>query len=128
MSEHPIHHMLETTLHNLNGIVDAESVIGKPIHTPDGTVVIPICRTNVGFVTGGTEFSSTVSPMLPFGGGIGGSMSLTPVSLLVIGPAGVQMLSVESPKDIYSRVLDLSPQLLDKLKNLLTSSSGSSLD
>jgi len=119
MSDHPIKQLLETTLHNLNGIVDAESVIGKPIHIPDGTVVIPICRTNVGFVTGGTEFSSNVSPMLPFGGGIGGSMSLIPVSLLVIGSAGVQLLSLESPKDIYSRALDLSPQLLDKLKDLL---------
>lgn len=119
MSEHPIHHVLGTALHNLNGIVDAESVIGKPIQTPDGTVVVPICRTNLGFVTGGTEFSSSVSSILPFGGGIGGGMSLTPVAFLVIGPSGVQTVPLELPKDIYSRVLDLSPQLLDKLKSLL---------
>ncbi|TVY04193.1 spore germination protein GerW family protein [Cohnella terricola] len=118
MSEHPIHHFLDIALPHLNGIVDAETVIGKPIHTPNGTVVIPICRTNLRFVSGGTEYSSTVSPMLPLDGGIGGSVSLIPVALLIIGPAGVQTLSLESPKDIYSRILDLSPQLLDKLKDL----------
>ncbi|MEK8126634.1 spore germination protein GerW family protein [Paenibacillus filicis] len=119
MSEHPIHHLLEGALHQLKGIVDADSVIGKPIQTPDGTVVIPICRTNLAFVTGGTEFSSTASPMLPFGGGVGGGVSLIPVALVIIGPAGVQTLSLEAPKDIYSRVLELSPQLIDKLKDLL---------
>ncbi|BCG58306.1 spore germination protein GerW family protein [Paenibacillus sp. URB8-2] len=118
MSEQ-IKQLLETALHNLKGINDAESVIGKPIQTPDGTVVIPICRASLGFVTGGTEFSSSVSSVLPFGGGIGGGMSLTPVAFLIIGPSGVQTVSLESPKDIYSRIIDLSPQLLEKLKDLL---------
>ncbi|QWU17694.1 sporulation protein YtfJ [Paenibacillus sophorae] len=118
MSEH-IHQLLETALHNLKGIINAESVIGEPIQTPDGTVVIPICRTNFGFVTGGSEYSSSASSVLPFGGGIGGGVSVTPVAFLIIGPSGVQTVSLESPKDIYSRILDLSPQLLDKLKNLL---------
>ncbi|WP_025692784.1 GerW family sporulation protein [Paenibacillus zanthoxyli] len=118
MSEH-IHRLLETVLPNLKGIIDAESVIGEPIQTPDGTVVIPICRTNFGFVTGGTEFRGSASSVLPFGGGIGAGVSVTPVAFLIIGPSGVQTVSLDSPKDIYSRILDLSPQLLDKLKSLL---------
>ncbi|AIQ12039.1 GerW family sporulation protein [Paenibacillus durus] len=118
MSEH-IHRLLETALPNLKGVIDAESVIGEPIQIPDGTVVIPICRTHFGFVTGGTEFSSSASSSLPFGGGIGAGASVTPVAFLIIGPSGVQTVLLDSPKDIYSRILDLSPQLLDKLKSLL---------
>ncbi|AHV96491.1 GerW family sporulation protein, partial [Paenibacillus sabinae] len=118
MSEH-IHQLVETALQNLKGMNDAETVIGKPIQTPDGTVVIPICRTNFGLVTGGTEFSSAVAAKLPFGGGIGVGMSIIPVAFLIIGPSGVQMVPLESPKDAYSRLIDLSPQLLDKLKSLL---------
>ena len=119
LSEQRIQDLLETAIQNLNGIADTGSVIGNPIQTPDGTVVIPISRTSLGFVTGGTEFPNSVSPVLPFGGGVAGSVSLTPIAFLIIGTSGVQTVTLEPPQDIYSRILDLSPELLDKLKNLL---------
>lgn len=119
MSEHPIQSLMQTALDHLKGVVDAGSVIGEPIQTPDGTVVIPICRTSLGFVTGGTEYASSKAPKSPFGGGIGGGVSVTPFAFLILSASGVQTVTLESSNDLIGRLLDLSPQLLDKLNRLL---------
>ena len=42
MGNHPIDGMLGTTMEKIKEMVDVDSVIGKPITTPDGTTVIPI--------------------------------------------------------------------------------------
>ncbi|MFQ9792746.1 MAG: spore germination protein GerW family protein [Acutalibacteraceae bacterium] len=42
-------------------MVDVDSVIGKPITTPDGTTVIPISKVSYGFASGGSDFPAKIS-------------------------------------------------------------------
>ena len=44
MSEHPIEGMMDTTLEKIKQMVDANTVIGEPVVSPDGSVVIPVSR------------------------------------------------------------------------------------
>ena len=39
-----INKVIETTLKNLNGVVDVNTVVGKPIKTEDGEYIIPFLR------------------------------------------------------------------------------------
>ena len=44
MSEHPIEGMMNTTLEKIRQLVDVNTVVGDPISTPDGTVILPISK------------------------------------------------------------------------------------
>ena len=44
MSEHPIESMMGTTLDKIKEMADVNTVVGDPITTADGTVIIPISK------------------------------------------------------------------------------------
>lgn len=124
MSDHPVRGLLQTAMQNLDGVVDANSTIGKPIETSDGTVIIPIIKKSMNFVAGGSEFGKGNGHSAPkFGGGAAGSLSITPVAFLILSKTGVQTVSLEAPHDIYIRMIEAAPQLLEKIKSLLASDS-----
>lgn len=62
MGNHPIDGMLGTTMEKIKEMVDVDSVIGKPITTPDGTTVIPISKVSYGFASGGSDFPAKSQP------------------------------------------------------------------
>ena len=53
-------------------MVDVDSVVGEPSHTPDGVTLIPVSKVSVGFGGGGTDFVNSKGGENPFGGGVGG--------------------------------------------------------
>ncbi len=44
MSEHPIEGMMNTTLEKIRQMVDANTVVGEPVVSPDGSVIIPVSK------------------------------------------------------------------------------------
>ena len=64
--------MLESTIQKIREMVDVNSVIGEPIHTPDGVTIIPVSKVSVGFGGGGSDFATSKGGENPFGGGVGG--------------------------------------------------------
>ena len=64
--------MLESTIQKIREMVDVNSVVGEPIHTPDGVTLIPVSKVSVGFGGGGTDFVNSKGGENPFGGGVGG--------------------------------------------------------
>ena len=56
MEEHPIQSLMQTAMENLKEMVDVNTIIGDPVETPDGSVILPISRVGFGFAAGGTEF------------------------------------------------------------------------
>ena len=55
MSDHPIESMMNTTMEKIKTMVDASTMIGDPITTPDGTVIIPVSKVSFGFASGGSD-------------------------------------------------------------------------
>ena len=70
--------MLESTIQKIREMVDVNSVVGEPIHTPDGVTIIPVSKVSVGFGGGGSDFASGKGGENPFGGGAGGGVKVTP--------------------------------------------------
>ena len=44
MSDHPIEGLMGTTLEKIKQMVDINTIIGDPITSPDGTVIIPVSK------------------------------------------------------------------------------------
>ncbi len=56
MGNHPIDGLMSTAMQNIKEMVDVDTIVGAPVETPDGSVIIPISRVGFGFAAGGSEF------------------------------------------------------------------------
>ena len=84
MGEHPINNMMNTAMEKLKQMVDVNTIVGNPVITEDGVVVIPVSKVSFGMAAGGSEFTSKKeSDSNPFGGGVGAGVSINPVAFLV---------------------------------------------
>lgn len=127
MADHPIQGLMKTTMENLKQMVDVNTIIGDPVETPDGSVILPISKVGFGFGAGGSDFEyAKESPYdqgnsngYPFGGGSGGGVSITPVAFLVVGKQGVRSIPLENSTHLYDRILETIPQFVEKLTSSL---------
>lgn len=138
--EHPIHSLMKTALLSLQEMTKVNTIIGDPIETPDGHIILTVSRLGFGFAAGGSEFQahshSTQSQAdhnqenesgeeeeegnLPFGGGSGGGVSITPIAFLIVGPNGIQTLHLDNKTHFYEKLIDLAPQTLEKIEQWMT--------
>jgi len=123
MADHPIQGLMRTTMENLKQMVDVNTIIGDPVETPDGSVILPISKVGFGFAAGGSEFEyerdHTATISHPFGGGSGGGVSITPVAFLVVGKQGVRSIPLENTTHLYDRILDSVPHLVEKFQGMM---------
>ncbi len=123
--KHPIEGIMYTALQGLKEMIDVNTIVGDPITSPDGSVIIPISKVAIGFGVGGSEFEKFKSkgndnsePKNLFGGGTGGGISLTPEAFLVVGNGKIRMISVTPQNTIYDRLLDFAPVAIDKVSEM----------
>jgi len=136
LSEHPIQGLMKTAMENLKEMVDVNTIVGEPVETSEGTIILPISKVGFGFAAGGSEFryendkdnqsNSTKTQEKPFGGGSGGGVSISPVAFLVVGKEGVQLLPLDSETHLYQKLMDLAPQVIDKIQSALKAKNDSS--
>lgn len=136
MAEHPIQGLMTTAMENIKEMVDVNTIVGDPVETPDGKIIIPVSKVGFGFAAGGSQFTGQSNKdggnggtgkaqdenkpsELPFGGGSGAGVSITPIGFLIVGENGVRMLNVEGSQHLYDRLLDLAPGLVERLQNLM---------
>ncbi|WP_407268880.1 GerW family sporulation protein [Radiobacillus sp. PE A8.2] len=127
MSEHPIEGLMTAAMENLKDMVDVNTIIGDPIESPDGSVIITVSKVGFGFAAGGSDFASgqssssddSQSQVLPFGGGSGGGVSITPIAFLIVNQKGVQMVHLDQHTHLYEKMLDLAPQAIEKIQEIL---------
>ncbi len=120
MSEqgHPIETLMSTTLQKLKDMVDVDTVVGKPIQTPDGLTLIPVTQLSLGFASGGSEFGKTpkVEGKNNFGGGSGAGVKIDPIAFLVVRGDNVRLLPVGMPPiGPLDRAIDMVPDVVDKV-------------
>jgi len=130
MGEHPIETLMKTAMDSIQKMINVNTVIGDPVETPTGSVIIPVSKVSCGFAAGGSEFqavegeseeSSTNeegSSKMPFGGGSGGGVSVKPVGFLVVTQDQVRLLPVEGNM-LAERLIDEMPNLMDKLSHMI---------
>lgn len=118
--QHPIESLMKTAMETIKEMVDVSTVVGNPVETPDGTVIVPVCRVACGFGAGGGEIEAQVqeNEQFPlFGGGSGAGMSVQPVGFLVVGQGQIRFLPIDSNM-LADRLIDLAPQLFSQLQAL----------
>ena len=116
--------MLDKTITKIREMLDANSVLGQPITTPDGVTIIPVSNISVGVGGGGSDFvSKNVNKHEnPFGGGAGGGVKVTPVAFVVISNGSVRVLPVAAPANTTAdRIVEQVPDVLDKLAAFIDS-------
>ena len=131
MNDHPIEGLMLTAMNSIRDMVDVNTIIGEPIETSNNIVIIPISKVGFGFASGGSEFNTEtiteynkkdkdeqIQYKLPFGGGSGAGVSISPVAFLVIQSNNVKLLPVNHSSAI-DRLLDYVPDLIEKTNNML---------
>lgn len=120
MENNKIEGLMDSALDKIKEIVNADTIIGKSITTEDGTVIIPVSKVSYGFASGGTDFSSKKSDQKDrFGGANGAGVSILPVAFLVVSNGDVKLLQIESFSSSLDRIISMTPDIIDKIKNAL---------
>lgn len=125
--DHPIQGLMQTAMTNIREMVDVNTIIGDPVETPDGTVILPVSKVGFGFAAGGSEFeagahqsSSTDGAEHPFGGGSGGGVSITPIGFLIVHGNNVRLLSTDNQNQLYDRLIDMAPSVMERVQQFIT--------
>ena len=121
---HYLGELTESSMKNLQTLIDSNSVIGKEVITPDGTVILPVSRVSFGFGTGGGDLPATQKEL--FGGGTGGGVSITPLAFLIVKNGDVKLLQVQSYSNTADRVVGMVPEVVDKVSGLINSKKAAS--
>ncbi|WP_042345345.1 GerW family sporulation protein [Bacillus massiliigorillae] len=135
MSEHPIQGLMSAAMENLKEMIDVNTIIGDPVETPDGSVILTVSKVGFGFAAGGSEFagesgggqsgnsggnSNSGQSNLPFGGGSGGGVSITPIAFLIVNSSGVKMLHLDENTHLLDKILDLAPAAIEKIQGMMS--------
>lgn len=118
--DHPINGLMDVTLDKIRQMTDANTIIGNPIHTADGTTILPVSKVSFGFASGGSDFVSSKAPKDLFGGGSGAGMSIQPVAFLVMNDGHVRLIQLADHSATVDRALNMLPDLIDKVNAFLS--------
>jgi len=133
-NEHPIENLMVTAMNSIQDMIDVNTIIGEPIETSNNVIIIPISKVGFGFAAGGSEFKGealdeytkkekeeAIQYRLPFGGGSGAGVSISPVAFLVVQSNCVKLLPVNHGSAL-DKLLDYVPDLMEKLNTYLNKS------
>ena len=116
--------MLDSTIEKIREMVNANTVMGDPIVTADGTTVIPVSKISIGLGGGGSDFvtKNATSGENPFGGGVGAGVKVTPVAFLVMKEGSVRVIPMAVPASTTAdRLVEMVPDTLDKIVSFIDS-------
>ncbi|MGO1819079.1 MAG: GerW family sporulation protein [Senegalia sp. (in: firmicutes)] len=125
MANHPIEGLMSSTMESLKDMVDVNTIVGDPVETPDGLVIIPISKVSLGFASGGSEFGKIQNEStenkdnnlkMPFGGGSGAGVSVQPVAFIVAGNRQMKLLPVDQGANILSSIMEMIPKISSSFK------------
>ena len=118
MENSNIGNLMDITMQKIHEMVDVNTVVGKPITTPDGITVIPVSKVSYAFASGGSDFRVKEKP--GFGGGNGAGVKIDPIGFLIIKEGNVRMVSITPPaSNTIDRVIEKAPELMDTVESFL---------
>lgn len=120
--DHPIQGLMKAAMENLKEMVDVNTIVGEPVQTADGGVVLTVSKVAFGFGAGGSDFQTNDGQRAQgnpaFGGGSAGGVSITPVAFLVVNKDGVNILHLQNATHLAEKMIELAPQTIDKIQSI----------
>lgn len=119
-NKQPLESLMDTTMDKIRQMVDVNTVIGTPVTSPDGTIIIPVSKVAYGFASGGSSFVAKSSPSKDlFGGGTGAGVTINPIAFIVISNGDAKVVSIDTPNSgVAEKALAMAPDLIDKITAL----------
>lgn len=115
--------MMQSTFGNIKKLVEVNNIVGEPISTPDGLTLVPFSKVSFGF--GGAGGDMPESKKERFGGGSAAGVKIEPIGFLAVKDGSVRMINVMPPaQSSVDRILELVPEVLDKVEQLTDKKSG----
>lgn len=115
----PISDLMSTTMQKMREMIDANTIVGEPITTEDGTTLIPVSKVSFGFVGGGSDFTQK-SDKSGFGGGTGAGVNVTPIAFIISKNGKVDIMHVTpTALTTVDKVIDAVPTVIDKFNEFM---------
>lgn len=112
---------MDKTFSDLREMADGESVVGKEIVAPDGTLVIPISKISLGIVSGGGEYGMQKLNGDFTGAGAGGAgATITPLGFLLLGKFSHSFVKIDGKEEDekWLNLLQTVAKIFSKKKSL----------
>lgn len=121
--KHPIEGVMGVSMEKIHEMTDVNTIIGDPITSPDGTVVIPVSKVSFGFVSGGSDLPMQNAER--FAGGSGAGVTVKPVAFIVIKTDGdVKLMELGAKGGKFDGIIDAVPGLIEKVKGMIGKKKG----
>ena len=118
MGDKSVGNLLEVSMAKIKEMVDADTIIGKPINCPDSTVIIPVSKVAYGLGSGGSDLPGKTEKEA-FGGGAAVGISITPVAFITISNGEVKLLQIATNKNTADRIVNMVPEVVDKINDMI---------
>ena len=126
--EHPIGSLMDTTMEKIKEMIDVNTIIGEPITSPDGTLIIPVSKVSYGFAAGGSDLPTKKENKDCFGGGSGAGVTIQPVAFLTVYQGDVRLVSVDGEEGTADKLVNMIPDVLKKVKGVFKKDKSESAD
>ena len=118
--EHPIGNLMNITMDKIKEMVDVNTIVGTPITSADGTLIIPVSKVSYGFASGGSDPPTKKENTDCFGGGSGAGVTIQPVAFLTVYQGDVRLISVDGNVGAIDQIIGMVPGVVDKVKGVIT--------
>lgn len=128
MTDNKLNEIIQTSLEKIKELSETGTVVGEPINTESGTVIIPVSKVSLGFASGGVDLGAKKKAQKDncdvlsdtFGGGGGTGLTISPVGFLIVSKEGdVKMLSVAPSPVVAGNTITSIGDLLEKTPDII---------
>ncbi len=121
---------MKTTMEQLKQMVDVNTIIGNPVMAGSNTVIVPVSRVALGFLSGGGEYGKVDVVRMssqetsgedirhPFAGTSVSGLNLSPTAFLVINDGCVKVLPAHYNCTL-DRIIEMLPQSIQEVERLV---------
>lgn len=108
--------IMEKTVEQLTGLVDVNTVIGKPVFSASGAQIIPFTKVTMGYLSGGGEYGEVKAikedECFPFAGGAGTVVNVKPMGFLI--DDGTHCRIVQVTNDPLDGLIEKASELIGR--------------
>lgn len=119
---------MDTTMEKIKEMIDVNTIVGEPIVSPDGTLIIPVSKVSYGFAAGGSDLPTKKENKDCFGGGSGAGVTIQPVAFLVVYKGDVKLIPVDKFEGTPDRLVGMIPDMIDKVRDIFKKDKNKSSD
>ena len=132
---HPVENIMKTTMEQLKAMADVNTIVGNPILTAGETMILPVSRLSMGFISGGGEYGTEKrrTPIqrsaeemnemncYPFAGAAVAGMTITPLAFLSVNNGCVKVMPADY-NTTFDRAVEILPELIGTVEQAIKNS------